>query len=67
MWRAADALRARVDADPESIGRVREVLDPVEDELWSEADDIVGRPDRWAQVAHNWGARALHALRSCAS
>ena len=49
MWRAADALRQRVDADPGAIGPIREVLDPVEEELWSEADEIVETPDRWAR------------------
>ena len=37
MWWAADALRQRVEADPAAIGAIREVLDPVEEELWFEA------------------------------
>jgi hypothetical protein len=65
MWRAADALRERVDADPDAIAAIREVLDPVEDELWFEAAAIVETPDRWADVAGSWGARALAALQSC--
>jgi hypothetical protein len=65
MWRAADALRERVDADPESIESIREVLDPVEEELWSEADDVVEHPDRWSEVGRSWGSRALGALQSC--
>jgi hypothetical protein len=65
MWRAADNLRQRVEADPAAIGAIREVLDPVEDELWFEAGDIVETPDRWADVAGSWGARALAALQSC--
>ena len=51
---------------PGAIGAIREVLDPVEDELWSEADEIVETPDRWADVAASWGGRALAALQSCA-
>jgi secernin len=66
MWRAADALRARVEADPTALEAIRAVLDPVEDELWSEAADIVGRPERWRDVAGSWGGRALGALRSVA-
>jgi dipeptidase len=66
MWRAADALRQRVDADPAAIGEIREVLDPVEAELWFEAAEIVETPDRWADVAASWGGRALAALQSCA-
>jgi hypothetical protein len=65
MWRAADALRQRVEADPAAIGPIREVLDPVEAELWFEAAEIVGTPDRWADVAASWGGRALAALQSC--
>jgi secernin len=66
MWRASDALRQRVDADPAAIEAIREVLDPVEAELWFEAAEIVETPDRWADVAASWGGRALAALQSCA-
>jgi secernin len=65
LWRAADTLRRQVEADPEALGAIREVLDPVEHELWFEADDIVETPDRWADVAQSWGGRALTALQSC--
>jgi hypothetical protein len=65
MWRAADAVRQRVDADPESIGAIRSVLDPVEAELWAEADEVVDRPHDWSRVATSWGGRALSALQSC--
>jgi hypothetical protein len=65
MWRAADAVRQRVDADPEAIGLIRSVLDPVEDELWAEADEVVDRPQDWPAVASSWGGRALSALQSC--
>jgi secernin len=66
MWRAADALRQRVDADPAAIGPIREVLDAVEEELWFEAAQITETPDRWPDVAGSWGGRALAALQSCA-
>ena len=66
MWRAADAVRQRVDADPESIGPIRSVLDPVEAELWAEADEVVERPQDWSRLATSWGGRALSALQSCA-
>jgi hypothetical protein len=67
MWRAADTLRQQLVRDPLAIGSIREVLDPIEDELWQEADDVVERPDLWAAVASSWGGRALHALQACAS
>ena len=66
LWHAADRLRARVEEDPDSIHAIREVLDPIESELWAEADDIVGRPHLWNQVGASWGPRALAALTSCA-
>ena len=42
---------------------MRETLQPVEDELWAEADDVLGYPARWAEVGASWGGRALDALR----
>jgi secernin len=67
LWRTADALRTHVERDPESIGAVREVLNPIEDELWAEADDVSGRPDRWAEVGRSWGQRARQAMTTCLS
>jgi secernin len=65
LWHAADAVRRRVEADPDALPSARAVLQPVEDEIWFEADEVLERPDSWAAVAGSWGARALHALRSC--
>jgi secernin len=65
LWHAADAVRRRVEADPDALPSVRAVLQPVEDEIWFEADEVLERPGSWAAVAGSWGARALHALRSC--
>jgi secernin len=65
MWQAADALRQRVENDPDAVHVIRAVLGPVEDELWSEADDVADRPHRWAEVGKSWGLRAQHALESC--
>ena len=42
------------------------VLQPVEDELWAEADDVLERPGRWASAGATWGPRALVALHACA-
>jgi hypothetical protein len=65
LWRAADSLRAHVENEPAARPAIRAVLDPVEDELWQEADDVVERPDRWAEVGRTWGQRALSAITSC--
>jgi len=65
LWHAADDLRRLVEADPAALPTLRETLQPVEDELWAEADDVLEDPARWAEVGGTWGSRALHALRSC--
>jgi secernin len=64
LWHAADALRARVEDDPDALEDIRQALDPVEEELWSEAADVLHQPARWPLVGADWGSRALHALRS---
>ncbi len=64
MWHAADRLRRRVEADPGALDEVRAALDPVEDELWSEADEVADHPGRWAPTGATWGTRALDAIRS---
>ena len=65
LWHAADALRQLVEDDPAALAGIREVLGPIEDELWAEADGVLGQHDRWAAVGAAWGRRALHAVRSC--
>lgn len=65
LWQAADAVRRHVEEDPGALAEVRQTLDRVEDELWAEADDVLEHPFRWAEAGAGWGARALHALRSC--
>ncbi len=65
LWRAADAVRRRVEEDPDALVEVRGALDPVEDELWAEADAVAEQPDRWAEVGASWGARTLDALLAC--
>ncbi len=65
LWQAADAVRQWVEEDPDALVQVRATLNPLEDELWAEADDVLERPDRWSAVGGSWGARALHALRAC--
>jgi secernin len=65
LWRAAETLRERIEADPDALSSVRALLQPVEDEIWFEADEVLEHPDRWASVAGSWGSRALDALTSC--
>ena len=65
LWLAADALRRLVEADPDALPLVRDVLKPVEDELWAESHEVLEQPGRWTEVGASWGSRALEALRSC--
>ncbi len=67
LWHAADVLRQRVEAQPDELPALRAELQPVEDELWADADDVLEDPSRWASAGATWGSRALHALRSCAA
>ena len=67
LWHAADVLRRRVEAQPDELPALRAELQPVEDELWADADDVLEDPSRWASAGATWGSRALHALRSCAA
>jgi secernin len=64
LWQAVDALRQVVEADPDALPAIRHHLNPVEDEIWAEADDAVDLPHLWADVGASWGSRALQALRS---
>jgi hypothetical protein len=65
LWLAADRLRALVGQRPEALAEVRAALDPLEEELWAEADDVAGHPARWAAAGAAWGGQALRALRGC--
>ena len=67
LWHAADTLRRRVEDNPDALADIRQVLDPVEAELWAEADDVAEHPERRRTVGASWGPRALQALRVCAA
>ena len=62
LWHAADAVRRRVEADPDALPSVRAVLQPVEDEIWFEADEVLERPIAGLRSPAR-GAPA-HAMRS---
>jgi secernin len=65
LWHACDALRCLVEDAPGRLADVRSTLQPVEDELWDECDEVLAQPDRWARVGASWGRRALEAMRAC--
>jgi hypothetical protein len=65
LWQAVDALRTRVESDPAALADIRARLDPVEGELWAEADEVADLPHLWSSVGASWGQRALDALTGC--
>ncbi len=62
LWRAGAALRRRAEADGAQLAAIRRVLDPVEDALWEEADDLLDRPDRWARFHDDAWCRTRAAM-----
>ena len=65
LWHAADQLRIVVEDRPDALAEVIASLQPVEDELWADADEVLHNPAKWVAAEASWGSRALHALRSC--
>ncbi|MHB1488363.1 MAG: C69 family dipeptidase [Acidimicrobiales bacterium] len=61
LWKAFARLRDRVEADSDTIGAVRAELDPIEQELWEQADDLVERPNAWTAFAEQAGRRVAEA------
>ncbi|HYV60893.1 MAG TPA: hypothetical protein VFA62_12550, partial [Acidimicrobiia bacterium] len=55
-WSRFAALRERVERDGSELGAIREVLAPIEGELWAEADESCADPHRRAGFAAGaWG------------
>lgn len=61
-WRLA-ALRDAVEREAGRLDEVRAALDPLESELWAEADAVADDPTQWRRFAERAGAR----LVSCVS
>jgi secernin len=57
-WRLA-AGRDAVERDAGRLEEVRAVLDPLEAELWAEADAIADAPARWGRFAERAGERLV--------
>ncbi len=65
-WKLVDSLRLEVEARPERLPEIRAVLDPLETELWEEADAASESPEWQAALMDEAGRRTLDALRSLA-
>ncbi len=66
LWRDAETLRERAEGDPGAMTAIRRVLDPLEAELWDEADQMAPDPARWAAAARSWGSRVVAATAGLA-
>jgi dipeptidase len=64
VWRRFAALRDRVEADAGALPEIRAAFDPLEAELWSEADDVALSPERQARFAEEAWCRVAEALES---
>ena len=69
-WRTFETLRDWRETDDEALPRIRELFDPLEADLWAEADAIAAQPDKHAVfVADAWrqvwdAAQRLTSVRS---
>lgn len=54
LWRRLAVLRERVEADPTAIMAIRQVLDPIEAEVWAEAASLPDAPGEWRAAADGW-------------
>jgi hypothetical protein len=61
-WRAFAALRDRVEADSEAMSEIRAAFDPLEAQLWAEADAVAARPSEHAAFVEDAWRRAWQAV-----
>ncbi len=66
FWHDQAALRDRAERDPAALAPIRAVLDPIEAELWDEADALDGDPRRFAEATGRWGSRVAAAAAALA-
>jgi hypothetical protein len=63
QWERTSALRDRIDADHSTLAATRAVLDPLELELWQEADTLLDAPlDVWRRFGATCGVRVARAF-----
>ncbi len=64
IWQMTAVVRDRVDADHEWLLQVRALLDPLEDELWEEAESLTEASEEgWTQFGRTCGERVIAAYR----
>lgn len=62
LWRRFAALRDRIEADAGALPEIRAEFDPLEADLWSEADDVAMSPERQARFVEDAWCRVAEAL-----
>jgi len=62
LWGDVERLRARVEADPDAIGPIRAMLDPIEAQVWDEADALGADLRAWTRASEAWGDRVAEAI-----
>jgi len=66
VWHKFAVLRDRVEADAGVLPEIRAEFDPVEAELWSEADDVAMSPERQRRFVDEAWCRVSEALERIA-
>lgn len=66
-WHAFEALREWRETDDEALPRIRTVFDPLEAELWAEADAVAAQPDKHAAFAEDAWKRVWEAAQRLTS
>jgi secernin len=66
VWHKFATLRDRVEADAGALPEIRAEFDPVEVELWSEADDVALSPERQQRFVDEAWCRVAEALERIA-
>jgi secernin len=64
LWQRLAKLRDRAEMDPDALAEIRAVLDPIEADLWAEADELAHSPARWEAFTRAAGSRVDVALRA---
>jgi secernin len=66
-WHAFEALRDWAEADDTALSHIRGAFDPLETELWAEADSVAERPEKQAAFVDGAWQRVWEAAQALAS
>jgi hypothetical protein len=60
-------LRDTVERDSDMFDAIRRRLDPVEAQLWAEADAVAPRPEKWAAATARWSRQVTEVVAQLAA